>query len=203
MNVGVFVSPELSPVQGLVKPLSMPPELPLIHVDFEHGSDRAWWEELSGTWSVVDGLYDGLAVGAGGNSVFLSDRIRNFRLSFRCRVVSPQPNRYLLSLLVRWRDSSNFYVVTMYTANDPTFPNSVRMYRVLAEVATDLGSASASIATGSFYLLRVDALGSRFSVYLDGAFLFSVTDANISSGRVGCRASSSRAQFDRFTVTRL
>lgn len=85
-----------------------------------------------------------------------------------------------MGVVFRHRDDSNFYRFSM---------DRERKYRRLVRA---LGGAYTVLAQDDFvyhpnsdYLITIEAVGSRLRVYQDGALVFDVDDAALSSGRVG------------------
>jgi hypothetical protein len=97
-------------------------------------------------------------------------------------------------IVLRVQDASTYYVVR---AN--ALENNVRFYRVVDGRRIQLAGANARIRMGAWQTLRVAAVGSRFSVWLDERQLFDAADATIRpAGRIGLwTKADSVTHFDR------
>lgn len=106
----------------------------------------------------------------------------------------------------RYRDANNYYVVRANALED-----NVVLYKVEAGKRTDLKPVGAgwfaygqkaSVPSGTWSTLRVEARGKRFSVSLDGRHLFDVEDETFSEpGKVGLwTKADSVTAFDRLVV---
>lgn len=109
-------------------------------------------------------------------------------------------------IIWRYRDPGNYYVVR---AN--ALEGNVVLYKVEAGKRTDLKplgagffayGRSASVPSGKWSTLRLEARGERFSVSLDGRHLFDVEDRTFTEpGRVGLwTKADSVTAFDRLVV---
>jgi hypothetical protein len=106
----------------------------------------------------------------------------------------------MAGLAVRVIDAGTYYVVRADAR-----ANNVRLYRVAAGVATQIGGRDVSVTPDDWHSLRLRAVGDAFQVGLDGARLFEVNDGAIRQpGRIGVWIKSdSRILFERMIVTAL
>jgi len=93
-------------------------------------------------------------------------------------------------LATRMRDTSSYYYVKVDGAG------RVTLRRKDAGVITTLASASAVIALNRPYRLRLESIGTRHRVYVNGAPLIDADDAKLASGRAALLTQRSSADFD-------
>jgi pectate disaccharide-lyase len=82
-----------------------------------------------------------------------------------------------------------------------TGANRVELQYMNGSAITVLASASRTVATGSWYTLRLDTSGSTISGYVDGSLVGTATNTAIVAGRVGLFTGFASARFDDITVT--
>jgi hypothetical protein len=93
------------------------------------------------------------------------------------------------------RDTSNYYYVKVDGAG------LVTLRRKAAGVITTLASARAAIALNRPYRLRLESIGTRHRVYVDGIPLLDVDDAKLGSGRAALLTQRSSADFDNVVAS--
>lgn len=103
---------------------------------------------------------------------------------------------YMAGLCVRVQDAENFYLIGI-RSNDGRL--GLRRY---ADGATNLiQSELEEGTTGVWYRLRVEAVGSTITAYLDEQLMFSQTDDDLASGGIGLCTVRAAASFDNVRVT--
>jgi len=103
---------------------------------------------------------------------------------------------YMVGLCVRVSDEENFYLVGM-RSND--FKVGLRSYADGGENVVQ--SEFDGGATGVWYTLRVEVVGTTISAFLDGAPMFTVQDSTHASGAIGLCTVRASAVFDNVSVT--
>ncbi len=79
--------------------------------------------------------------------------------------------------------------------------NTVQLQVVRSGTVTVLGSASRTVAIGTWYTLAVTVAGSTVSGYVDGALVASGVSTAVAAGRIGLQTGYATANFDDVTVT--
>jgi hypothetical protein len=103
---------------------------------------------------------------------------------------------YMAGLCVRVKDAANFYLIGV-RSNDGKL--GLRRY---AEGGTNLVQSDFDEGkTGDWYHLKVEAIGSTLSAYLDGTMMFSETDDTHASGGIALCTVRASASFDNVRVT--
>jgi len=170
--------------------------------DFEAGDASSWSPNAAADWSVVSAgslVYkqgtkgDALRVSSAGDSNWTEQalEVRVKVLGFGGSTTSD-----LALIAVRFRDANDFYYAALRA------DGKVVLKARLNGVDSSLGaSVSAAIAAGTWYTVRVVAVGSTLSLYLDGSLQQSVTGVLIASGSVALGTSNASAEFDDVRVT--
>jgi len=107
-------------------------------------------------------------------------RLRDLRLSVRCKPVSGTVDQ-ACGLVVRYQDENHYYLTR---AN--ALEQNVRFYKVVNGNRQQLASRNASVTSGVWHELRVDAQSDHFTVFWDGQQVLNVRDQTFSAaGNVG------------------
>jgi len=105
---------------------------------------------------------------------------RDVALAVRFRPVDGRVDQ-AAGLVVRYRDTRNYYVVR---AN--ALENNVRLYRVVDGRRIQFAGTDARVSRDRWQALALRAVGDRFEVSLDGRMLFTAADRTFAAaGRVG------------------
>ena len=125
--------------------------------------------------------------------------LRDVDVSVRFKPISGRSDR-AAGIIVRARDSNNYYVVRANALED-----NVNIYRVVGGRRIQFGEADVPVASGQWQTLRLSAEGSTFKVWLNDQILFAATDAAIAgAGRIGLwTKSDSVTLFEGLTYTNL
>ena len=97
-------------------------------------------------------------------------------------------------LATRYRDAGNYYYVTVASSQ-------VSLRRATSGVFTTVSSVRAVIPLNRPYRLRLESIGTRHRVYLNGAPLLDVDDRTLASGRTALLTHQSSAEFDNVVVS--
>jgi hypothetical protein len=95
----------------------------------------------------------------------------------------------------RYRDSDNHYYVTLRSSD------TVELRRLRSGDITVLASRPLPVSVNGNYRVRLESIGTRHRVFVNGVMQFSVIDGGISSGRVGLMSYRTTADFDNVLVT--
>src|SRR5262245_47852949 len=165
--------------------------------NFESGAAGSW-SKSGGTWSVVS---DGSQVLRQTNAG--SENARDFNGSTSWTNVTVQARVKPLSLgsggfvglLARAAGATTFYRLALLP------DNQVQLQAVNGGSVTVLGSASRTVATGTWYTLAIDVNGTTVRGLVDGAQIASAASSVSSAGRMGLQTAFSTASFDDVIVT--
>lgn len=88
-------------------------------------------------------------------------------------------------LFVRMTDANHLYYAIVNDASASSNPNTLRLFKYVAGVVTQLGTTQTIAFTrGSYVRVKLDAQGTTISVSLNGTQLISVTDSSITGAGV-------------------
>lgn len=164
---------------------------------FEDGSTSGW-SKSGGTWAVVtDGSKVLQQSNAGSENArqFAGDSgWTNYTVQASVKPLSLGSGGFA-GLLARSTSSTTFYRLALLPGN------TVQLQAVNSGSVTVLGSASRSVATGTWYTLAITVNGSTISGTVDGATVATATNASIAKGRIGLQTAYASANFDNVTVT--
>jgi pectate lyase len=99
-----------------------------------------------------------------------------------------------ISLLGRVQDTSNFYFVRMSNSN------TIEIRKKISGSTTTLASKSFTVATGTWYTVKLVMNGSALSCYVNDTLQLSATDTSLSSGKIGFNMVSCSAEIDDVIV---
>jgi hypothetical protein len=97
-------------------------------------------------------------------------------------------------LATRYRDAGNFYYVTVT-------PSGVSLKRAVGGVAVTIVAAPVTVTVNRPYRLRLESIGTRHRVYLNGAPVLDADDTALAIGRAALLTSRSSAEFDNVVAS--
>ncbi|WP_081824425.1 pectate lyase family protein [Paenibacillus sp. UNC451MF] len=167
--------------------------------NFDDGNSNGW-TSTTGTWSVVqdNGNYvyyqsstDEGRTSAGSStwtdySVEANVKIDNFNGSNRTYVAG------------RYKDGNNFYAASLYNSSGGTLEIRKKVSGSTTTLAT---KTNFGLATGTWYTVKLEMVGSSIKMYVNGTLHLTATDTSLTSGAVGLVAFKTTAKFDNITVS--
>lgn len=97
-------------------------------------------------------------------------------------------------LATRYRDAGNYYSATVSSS-------AVSLNRTMGGVITTVATAPVAITINRPYRLRLESIGTRHRVYVNGAPLLDVDDRSLASGRAALLTRRSSAEFDNVVAS--
>jgi hypothetical protein len=105
--------------------------------------------------------------------------LANLDTSIRFRAVAGKVDQ-AAGIAIRVKDARNYYVVRANALED-----NVRLYVVLDGDRRQFAGKSIKVASNQWHVLRLRAVGDRFTVFFDGAQMFEATDRRLGgAGRI-------------------
>ncbi len=98
-------------------------------------------------------------------------------------------------LATRYRDAGNHYSVTVSNSG------VVTLRRAVGGVVTPLASTTFAIALNRPYRLRLESIGTRHRVYMNGVSVLDVDDTALKSGRAALLTHRASAEFDNVVAS--
>ncbi|GAA2500661.1 family 16 glycoside hydrolase [Winogradskya humida] len=181
---------------GLVISVATAQAATVFTADFESGSTSAW-SKSGGTWSIVaDGsptLRQTVATGENAREFAGDTAWTDYTVSARVKPLSFASNGFA-GLLARAGSATTFYRLALLPGNQ------AQLQAVNSGAVTVLGTASRTVATGTWYTLSLTVSGSTITGSVDGAAVGSATNSSVSAGRIGLQTAYATAGFDDVTV---
>jgi len=166
--------------------------------DFADG-DASGWAKSGGDWSVVS---DGTPVYRQGKLDSELARVvagdsgwTDYSVQARVKPLAFDGSARYVGLAARVAGSTKFYRLVLLNAN------RAELQYVNGSSVTVIGGASRTVATGTWYTLRIDVTGSTISGYLDGTQVGSGSNSSIGSGSIGLQTFHATASFDDVLVS--
>jgi hypothetical protein len=100
-----------------------------------------------------------------------------------------------LGLATRYSDAANHYYVTLRSSG------SVSLKRMRNGAFATLASAQVAVTPNRTYRLRLESIGTRHRVFVDGIPLLDVDDATLASGRAALLTYRTAAEFDNVVAS--
>jgi pectate lyase len=162
------------------------------------------WAPSGGTWAVsLDAETNSNVYGQSTNSsstAFVSAngdvtwRDVRVELDFKVLDFNGSSSSYVAGACVRVSDGENFYLAGLRSDGRV----GVRRF---GSSNNNLDSSDAIATANVWYHLRVDAIGSNLTVFLDGMQVLAMTDTSHATGGVGVCTAHASAVFDNIVVT--
>jgi len=185
--------------------------------DFQHqrpvnqprGGKPDGFVEYGGTWDQADfdgdGEYRGVADSAGARSIVVASHYQNLVAGAEVRLA----DRGQAGLVIHDRTAaaasyaSTGYQVRLVAPEDPSESARVALFKVVAGQATEVQALNRAVEPGVTYRLRVNVVGDRVAVFVDGRVQFHWTDSQpVQAGSVGLSVVDATAFFDELTASR-
>ena len=100
-----------------------------------------------------------------------------------------------VGLAAHYRDANNFYYVTLRSSG------SVALKKIVNGVFSNIASAPLDVSINRTYRVRLESVGKRQRVYVNGVPMLDADDAAIPSGRAGLLTFRAAANFDNVVVS--
>jgi len=100
-----------------------------------------------------------------------------------------------VGLAAHYRDAGNFYYVTLRSSG------SVALKKIVNGVFSTIASAPLEVSINRTYRVRLESVGTRQRVYVNGVPMLDADDAAIPSGRAGLLTFRAAANFDNVIVS--
>lgn len=157
---------------------------------FEESDSFANWETV-GTWTEnnVTGVYAQTDTTSGARSI-AGIATDDQTISARLRRTGGAGSNNWLGLAARYRDSGNYYYVTLRNNN------TISLRKLVNNSITELDMAAFTVASGTWYRVRLEAMGTHLRVYVNDVLRLEATDASHATGRYGPVLYRTAAEYD-------
>jgi hypothetical protein len=135
-----------------------------------------------------------------GDQMHTTDAMSVANYAFKSKVkIKGTGNTGYIGCMARFVDASNYYYFQINA-----YADELHLYKVVADVHTQLHSSAETINDDTYYTLELCLHGTTLKLYLDGVLKTTETDsAHTASGKVGTRCGSNTAdylKYDNFMV---
>jgi hypothetical protein len=176
--------------------VSSNPQTTLAQYRFEFDGTDSWseWESV-GTWDDTSNFwYSQTDTTSGARSITgIATDDQVVRASAR-RTSTAGSNNWF-GLAARYVDANNYYYFTL--RND----NTMALRKLVNGAIVELDSAPLTVATSTWYRLRLEAIGTQLRVYINDVLQLEANDASHATGRYGPVMYRTAAQYDDITAT--
>jgi pectate lyase len=178
----------------------------LLEEDFEELESSEWRATADSAWELTEDdeldstVYGQTETSSSGAHLVISGDVSwtdvVVEADFKVLEFNGSSSGYMAGLCVRVRDAENFYMVGLRSGTGQI------QLRAFSDGGSNLAQSSFEDgATGEWYHLRVEAVGSTISAYLDDALMLTHTDTTHASGAIGLCTVRASAVFDNVRVT--
>src|SRR6185503_5062111 len=167
--------------------------------NFQDG-DQAGWSRSGGTWTVVtDGS---LVLRQSGTSADSRARAgsttwTDYSVQARVKPIAFGGAGRYVAILARAENVNHFYYIALQNGNQ------LVLAKRDGDTSTTLASRTFTVATGTFYTLRLDVRGSSLSGSVNGGTPMTANDSQFTAGNIGGATFFASGSFDDFVVTSL
>jgi pectate lyase len=164
---------------------------------FETGA-ASGWTKSGGSWTVVsDGsqVYRQASTGADAKAQAGQTSWSGQTVQARVKPLAFNGSGRFAGVLARAQTMTSYYFLAL--RND----NQLVLGRRSGGGHATLASAPATVTTGTWYTLRLEAFGNQLRGFLNGTQAVSATDATLATGRIGLATLFASASFDDVVVT--
>jgi hypothetical protein len=171
---------------------------PVRQDDFEDGDTRGWSFPI-GTMTVdrrgPSHVLRQADDAGSATAVLDASNTNNQSVQADARATGFSENASWFGLATRFANNNNFYAVALVREG------AVELRRVQAGRVTTVARAALPVIVGRRYHVRLESIGSRHRVYVNGARLVDVFDSRLDRGRVALLTRGAGAEFDNVVVT--
>ena len=112
----------------------------------------------------------------------------------KVKAVSFNGTDRLVGIFARYQDANNYYRLALRSSN------KIQIRKCVGGVNTDLATATYTVATGTWYTLKLEVIGTSLKGYVNGVLQISTTDSALASGKVAVGTYYASAEFDDVVV---
>jgi hypothetical protein len=170
------------------------PNTVLYSNDFQD-REGPWQHSGLHAWTFVDAgsrVYAQTSVGDGArSSIGVPTYDQSVQARLRATTFAPGGERWF-GLMARYKDDQNYYYVTLRNNN------TLSLRKLVGGVATVIATAPLTVSLGTWYQVRLDAIGSALRVYVNGQPVLEASDASLPTGTYGVAMYKTAMQMDDF-----
>ncbi len=151
--------------------------------DHNDGSLSGWAIQGGRQWQETGSAATTLT-GSNNQGFLINSNSCNADGTLEVNVTSDQWNGHKGGIVFRWSSQSSFYFISVLPGNQ--YSNFIKFVKnSLDAYSPSAITVAQNFPLGTNYTLKVEMLGSTFRIYLDNVLRGTVTDASLSSGKIG------------------
>jgi hypothetical protein len=167
--------------------------------DFEAGNDARWTRVAGSTWSVANTsngrVYRQSSLAGDAGAYFGIEAWKNQSIEADITATGFSGSGRWLGIVARRQDAANYYYAALRQSNTLSLRK-----RVNGSYST-LASKSFPVALNRNYRLRLEAIGTRLRVFVDGTLQLEAIDNSLSAGKTGMQMYRASADYDNVVIT--
>lgn len=180
-------------------PATLPTQPALIQDTFQSGNASRWTPLAGGSWSVattpVSRVYRQASVAADATSVLANSDWTNQSIQADIRPTAFSGSDRWFGLAVRRVDAANYYYLTARSSG------IVQLKKMVNGAFETLASAGLDVSVGADYRLRLEAIGSTITAYVNDVALTRVVDSSLTHGQAALMTYKTTADYDNVIVS--
>lgn len=166
--------------------------------DFESGEAGPWTHGGIGFWNLWTGTstvyFQSSVAGEARASIGVpaGDQVVRVRARLDTFATPSGSEQRWFGVMARHTDERNYYYLSLRSSN------TIALRRLVDGNVTTLASAPFTVRPGTWYALRLDAIGDRLRAYVDGVLLLEASDAAHATGNSGPVMFKAATDYDDF-----
>ncbi|GAA4690657.1 pectate lyase family protein [Phytohabitans rumicis] len=169
----------------------------LLSDDFEDGNSTGWTTS-GGSWSVAtdgSGVYRQGGTSSDARALAGTASWTAYSVQARVKPTGWNGSNRFVAVLARVQSNTSYYYLALRSNN------TVELKKLVGGSSTTLDTASWTVATNTWYTLRLDLSGTTLRGYVNGTLVGEATDSQYGAGRVGVATFYGSANFDDVLVS--
>jgi hypothetical protein len=180
-------------------PTTLPTPPTMIQETFQSGNAARWTPLAGGSWSVASTsasrVYRQASLTADATSILSNSDWTDQSVQADIRPSAFSGNDRWFGLAVRRLDAANYYYLTARSSG------VVQLKRMVNGVFQTLASANLPVSAGSDYRLRLEAIGTTITGYVNGVALLQAADSSLRHGQAALMTYRTAADYDNVIVS--
>jgi hypothetical protein len=155
----------------------------------------AEWSTNGGAWSCDGGPLLQTSVAGDARAVTgvpTDDQVVSARVRATSFAAPSGAQQRWFGLATRYRNTGNYYYLSLRSSNE------VSLRKLVNGNITVLRSASVNVTPGTWYELRLEAIGNQVRGYVNGTLRVQATDTSHATGQSGAVTFKAAAEYDNF-----
>lgn len=165
---------------------------PLLSDDFSDGN-AGGWTTSGGSWTVAQDdtpAYRQSGSSSDARSLAGQAAWRDYAVQAKVKPLAFNGTDRFVGVVARAQNNTNYYALALRNGG------RVDLLKIAGGGASVLASGQSSVIPGTWYSVRLEAVGDSLRGFVDGVALVGASDSTFSTGRIGLATSYASASFD-------